>query len=298
MFTKMQYLLSEEDSAAPGPGDGDSTEPTDTPAPDTDQPVEEITTRQGKTIPMARTTIDKLKRQHLEKGRKSAQDEIEKRAMDMGFATSEEMFEAFKKQKAAQANREKSQAAKPVAMSQQNGNGKKNENTKPNRSEQSGDRRQQELTVRLERERKERIKAQRKAEQAQQETWAAEAHGELKIMAMKAGIKDPDYGVELWTRECTSKRDRLEQAEYDKWLNETNEQDYFVGLGKTHPHLFQETIVPATTGTEKTGSAPPPPGAGQVIQANANAARTNVRGMSREDYQQEVKRRGLKMPSL
>lgn len=252
---------------------------------------EQVVTKGGKVLPMAQTTIDKIKREAIERGKRGAALEWENKAKALGYDSVDEMLKA--------AERAKKQAAKPKQKpkpqqqqqaQQQNNNG--NNDRRPN------DRRDREVQERLDRERRQRIAAQHRAEQAERDQWAAEANGQLARIAIRSGCKDEEYAITLMNRDLERKQATMSPVEYEKYLKEFDEVKYFDGLKKTHPHLYVETIVPATTGTVQTNDAPPPPGAGAVVQRAANGAQKNARNMSKDEYREELRRRGLQPPGV
>ncbi len=297
MNPRMKWLCAPEDAPA------SPVAPATPPVPPVEPPPV-VQTKGGKVLPMAATTIEKLKRDQEEKGRRKALGELDGKAQELGYRNHEDMMQqltAAKNKPRGQQQPPKNGVNKngPQGHGGQNGNGQGGKNGKQGSGQQSrqqpgngsrrDDRRDREMRDRLDRERREKNRAVRRAQQAEQDKWATEAESELKLMAIGVGIKDPDYAVSLWTREC--------QGKDEAWLNAANEQAFFTDLKKSRPYLFQEAIVPANTGTVTPGNAPPPPGAGQVTQAQASAAQTNVRDMTREQYQEHLKKKGLRIPS-
>lgn len=264
--------------------------------------------RNDKIVPMARETLAKLTREHQEKGRVAALTEIEKKAKSLGYDSVDEMWATLAAKTAdagnnaretgdnreARHNRKKDRNNRPRQQAQQQV--RQPQNDAPATSKRD-DRRVREFQEKAERERRDRIKAQREREEERAERLAAEGRGELKVLALQTGIKDPDYAVELWTRECEQQRSRMEPGAFEKWYLEASEQKFFEELKTTRPFLFQEVVVLANTGTVQDGKTSPPPGAAQVTQTLANAARKNAREMTREEYHADLKRRGLSIPS-
>lgn len=319
MWTKLLFLCAPEGDAPTGgaPSATGTTTPTDPPSTGTTTtPADgsvEVTTKTGRVIPMAQTTIDKLKRDQLERGRKHERAELEKKAKSMGFDTVDEMWRAV--ERAKQQNRNGKRNGKRNNDRRQTGTtptetpaGATTTGTttptgttpaaKPNGARRE-ERQNREMQERLDRERRQRINAEKRAVEAQRDTWAAEANGALQVQALRVGVKDPDYAIELLTRECTAKRAELnDDVAYDKWLTTFNEEEFFTGLKKTRPYLFEETIVQATTGTTKPTGAAPPPGSSQVTQAIANAGQKKASDMTKAEYDADLARRGLKAPSF
>lgn len=292
MFVKRSMFLAPEgDLGAPGPGS--TILPTDV-APvaqaETTAAFEQlsVTSKTGKPIQLSQQTIDKIKREQLERGKKSAAADLEKKAKQLGFESSADMFKA-----AANAKKQRRDQPRAAQSTEQRPNG--------NRSTQSaGQQKRQEREAHMEREqvqreRRERIRAQNKARRIEMEKNASDGHHELQMLAIKTGITDPEYAVELFTREAQSKERSLPRDEYAKWLETTDESAFFEGLRADRPYLFQEVRRAVTTGTKPTDA--PPPGAGAVTQQLANGAKKDVKGMSRQEYHDELRKRGLSVPT-
>lgn len=266
-------------------------------APAADPPLQ-VTTRGGSVIPMNQVSIDKLKRDERERGKRIAASEMESRAKALGYGSADEMFaaaEQARKRNVAKSNQQQRPQQRPA---NQKPNARQPEQNQ-RRGQGADDRRSREMQDRLDRERRDRIRAQRKADQSQRDAWAAEAIGELKVLALKSGIKDPDYAIHLWQQEAARQKTNLEPAAYDKWLNDLNESEFFTGLQATRPYLFQEVVVPANSGITTTGDkSPPPPGAGTVTKSQVASTAKDGRKMTREEYHADLRRRGLTPPSV
>lgn len=233
---------------------------------------------------MSVTTIDDLKQKSRIKGRREFEREMEERAKAMGYGSTEELIKAAEKarknpQQQKQQQGKQNQHQRNGASGQQK-HQKQNQNKnqqQQNKFSAQRDRELQREREAKERERRRAIKAERERERERQERWAAEAHGELARKAIRIGIKDDDYAITLLTREMKHKRATLSDDDYKKYENEFDEDVYFEGLKRTHPHLFVEQAVPATTGiTQSQGQAPPPPGSAQVTQAQVAATQNRV----------------------
>jgi hypothetical protein len=117
-------------------------------------------------------------------------------------------------------------------------------------------------------------KARRKAER---ERDAIEARSNLERIAAKAGVKDTDYAIHLYTQHC--------QGKSEDELSKMDEDKFFQGLRQSHAYIFGETVVPATTGTAGNvpGSHVPPSTASTGAAAGA-AGNVDVSKMSKEEY--------------
>lgn len=306
LWNRMKYLAAPEGdppggtttaATTPTPQAGGQPGAVTTPAPQTG---DQVTTKAGKVLPMAQISIDRLKKENQEKGRRAFEKELETKAKAFGYDSVEDMMKAAEQAKKGGAT---AQPPKPATPARPNGNangkgGKKNGQPDPQQTRRA-ERREREIQARLDRERRDKLKFARKAEDAERRAWAAEADGELRVMAIQEGVKDPDYAITLLTREMNEKRSAMDDETYKKYVDEFKEAEFFRGLKKTRPHLFTETVVPATTGTDNgSGGAPPPPGTGKVTQAAATAAQVDVRKMSKQEYDQHIRSKGLTPPSL
>jgi hypothetical protein len=106
----------------------------------------------------------------------------------------------------------------------------------------------------------------------------------LREAAAVNGVRDIDYSLRLLQRELEGK-DEQALAAFD-------EGAFFTGLRKTHPYLFGEVTVAATTGTG-VGNAPTAPKAGTVTQAQGAAGKSDARSLSSDEFQKLLRSRGL-----
>lgn len=285
---------------------------------------EQVVNASGRVLPMKQTTIESLKRKERERGKQDAMKEFEDRAKQYGFGTLDDVFKAMAdrrdtgnrngngnangngggQQQARNGQGDQNgRQAKPKDDRNRNGNGQRNNgqgngsangNGQGQPQTQRQDRRDRQREAKLEAERTERLREKRRREESERKLQATEAEFELKFLAKDLGIKDPDYAVSLFVRECQGKS----QEDLDKM----DERKFFEGLKETRPHLFVDPVVPANTGTTAqgngNGNAPPPPGAARVNTAGAQAGQFDARKATREEYQAELKKRGLKAPTM
>jgi hypothetical protein len=115
---------------------------------------------------------------------------------------------------------------------------------------------------------------------------ATEAEMELRVMATRAGVHDVDYAITLLTRTLEGKS----EAELDAF----DGQKFFDGLHTTHPYLFKEVSVPATTGTG-VGNAPSALKPGEAAQTVARNSQTDARKMSADEYRKYLAAKGLQI---
>lgn len=285
---RTMFMAPEGDLGVPSPGSA-MPAPATTPAavvqPDAPPDAAVVTTKSGKPVHLTQNTIDKIKREQYARGQKAAQKAAE---------------ETQAKLKAAEEELAKLRARNKAPKNQPRPNGQQTtaQRTQPNpqRQNRRDEREVRESNERLMRERRERIKAQNRTRQIEQEKWAAEANGELRVIAFQAGITDPDYAITLLNREGEAKQNSLAPDQYQKWLTELDERKFFEDLRSERPHLFAEVRRPATTGTTPTTA--PPPGAGAVNTQLATGARIDVKKETKEAFNARLNGMGLRAPQV
>lgn len=118
---------------------------------------------------------------------------------------------------------------------------------------------------------------------------AKDAEMMLRETAVLSGIKDVDYAVRLLTRHLDGmSEDERAKLEGGKAFDEAK---FFEGLRTSHPYLFGEVTKPLHTGTG--AGQPPPPKPGAAAQQQAQAGQVDARKMSREEFQEHLRKRGL-----
>lgn len=279
------FLAPEGDVGVPSLGTTTPAPPAAAPvAPAEPAPSEVITTKGGKPVHLTQNTIDKIKREQYARGQKAAQKAAEETQTKLR-AAEEELA------KLRARNRPPKNQPKPGQQTNA-------QRTAPNPARQNrrDEREVRESNERLMRERRERIKAQNRMRQIEQEKWAAEANGELRVIAFQAGITDPDYAITLLNREGEAKQNSLPPDQYQKWLAELDERKFFDDLRNERPHLFAEVRKPATTGTTPTTA--PPPGAAAVTTHLSTGVREDVKKESTAAFNARLNRMGLRQTQL
>lgn len=227
------------------------------------------------TVPTS--TFKKLKEEAYARGQQEAREHMAKEA---GFSTYEEMQEALKGLRAP------STAPAPAAPAVP-AQGEPATAAERERLRKEGkDLRQLERTI-TERDRYARLygDASREAKSAKAAVDELRAEMHLRTLAAQSGIKEIDFAMHLFSKTV----DGLKPEEAEKF----NESEYFLGLRKSHPYLFGETVQPATTGTGAGAPAAPAPGA--AAGGAAAGAKTDARTMSREEFQKLLRSRGLNL---
>jgi hypothetical protein len=218
--------------------------------------------QQGKTVILPTATFGRLKAEAREKGKKEILAALGVSSLDEARA----VLEAAKK------------APKPQLKQDQ----KQQEATDKNAAKLARDREREAAQRRAESE-------QRRRKDAEEAKLAVEAELELTKAAAAVGVKDIDYAMHLLRRH-TSRMTEEECKVFD-------DRAYFEGLHKTHPHVFGEVIVPATTGTG-TGNTPPKPTPEQVTKQNGGAGKKAVKDMSKQEFHDHLRSMGLDPSSV
>lgn len=237
----------------------------------TPEPPVQITSATGKIIPMAQTTINRLKAEEREKGKKVALAEFEAQAQALGFKGFEDMKNALARNK-ANSNRKAEQAVSNEKKHQprddrQNRRPQQNhaQVTQPRQepvqnSERVSASDRPRVMAKLERENqrlleeKRRLNSLRAGEEKrrrrlQRELDSQQAEMQLRMAAVGAGIRkdeDVDYALDLLRR--TSRGKTAEE------LKGFDEHHFFSNLREQRPYLFGVEERPAATGQ------PPAPG--------------------------------------
>lgn len=261
----------------------------------TETPV--ATIADGKNVILPQHAFGKLKEEQRQRGKREAINELEAKFKAAGFSSLDDAIAAMAAVKNNVAKAEakpepapkQAQAAKPApkAVEPEAYADEEAQETVQPPANVPADKQLQ----RLQRER-EKLAKQFAAEQAQRrklqrQLEAKEAEFALRETAVGRGVKDVDYAVRLVQREISGKTEQ-QLASFD-------ENKFFDNLRQTHPYLFGEMVVPATTGTG-VGAAPAAPKAGNVQAAQGAASKFDARSASTEDYYRALRARGLTPP--
>ena len=238
----------------------------------------------GKNVILPQASMAKLKEEQRQRGKREAMTEYEAKFKAAGFSSVEDAIAALSAAKTA-ASKPAPKAA-PVAKAEVVESEDVEALTTAQPQNTGGDYAKQ--LQKLQRER-ERLAKQFAAEQAQRRKLqrtleAKEAEFALRETAVGKGVRDVDYAVRLIQRELEGKD--------EKALAAFDETKFFDGLRQSHPYLFGETVVPATTGTG-VGAAPAAPKAGSVQAAQGAAGKMDARQMSQDEFQKLMRSRGF-----
>ena len=134
--------------------------------------------------------------------------------------------------------------------------------------------------------------AEKRARVAERRLAELETREKLSHAAIRAGVQDVDYAIELMKRQLRGKsQEELANFSEDKFFAET--------LKASHPYLYQVQQRPAQTAPSQTSRNPPAPGPKQVQQTKSNEEqdKRDARKMTRDDYLKTLKQYGLTDPS-
>lgn len=235
----------------------------------------------GKNVILPQHAIGKLKEEQRQRGKREAMTELEAKFKAAGFGSIDDAIAAMAAARNAPAK------ATPAPVKAKEPELTVDEDVQTTAQPQgTGDYAKQ--MQRLQRER-EKLAKQFAAEQAQRRKLqrtleAKEAEFALRETAVGKGVKDVDYALRLIQRELEGKD--------EKALATFDEGKFFDTLRASHPYLFGEMVVPATTGTG-VGAAPAAPKAGTVQAAQTAANQIDARKMSQDEFQKLMRSRGF-----
>lgn len=232
-------------------------------------------TAQPASVSIPQSAFAKLKEEQRRRGQREAREELEAKFKAHGFGSLDEALAALTRngQTAAKATPERAQP----------------EQRQPVREATTDDRQLRKMQQERERLAKEYAKEQTQRRKLQRQLEAKEAEMTLREAAVSHGVRDVDYALRLLQRELDGK------SEAD--LQGFNEAEFFgKKLRSSHPYLFGEMVIPATTGTGV--SAAPAPTAGAVQAATGSAGKFDARKATPAEMQAELRRRGLSSAGL
>jgi hypothetical protein len=241
----------------------------------------------------------RLKEDSRDKGRRQAQVELESRLKEHGFASLDalllEVARARRGDRSGEGERHEERREERRGGGQED-DGRRRENRQVRREVEAAAGEVKTLRRQVERMEQERQNLQRRfneenrrRREAETRVDALEAEMALRELAVKAGAKDVTYVV--------SRLQRQIEGQGPDELARFDESKFFEGLKKESPFLFGEApVVPATTGTGTT--APPAPTGTQTQNAQNGEKKVDVRKMDRKEYEAELAKRGLNVPSL
>lgn len=229
----------------------------------------------------------------LEQARKSGQAEatasLDKIAQAKGFASHAAMMAHLDTILAAPrtpAPKPQAAAAGPTTPAKPTPPANRNDSRAMARYQQELDRWKRDnekLSKQLADEQKRRRNAERKAD-------AQEAKANLERIANRQGIQDTEYAIHLFNQHHAG------MSVED--LEKVDELQFFQGLRAKHGYLFGERVVPATTGTAGGVPGANAMSPGQVSTTAASTGKVDVRKMTKQQYTEYMRARGLDINSV
>ena len=265
-----------------------TTPPTTAPSNEQPAPVERTATATAKVISLPTASFARIKSEAVNRGRRLAEQESDKRAVALGYQNSADMLTQLERRAA----RAKSQPVEPALDLADD------DAEQPSQNRQKNDLAQQahaRAVVKLEREKlqlledRKRLGKMRTLEikrnrKLQRQLDANEAESQLRLAAARAGVQDVDYALHLVRRNMSGKA----AAELEKF----DENAYFSSeLRKSHPYLYGVDVQPAHTGHSAGPAQKTLP-----EKAPIDMAPVDARKLSPQEYEQHLKKRGLARP--
>lgn len=221
--------------------------------------------------------------------------ELEAQAKKAGFGSAEEMMKAASqfKRSGKQGSPQRTSTStskvevKPAAQTPPS-------DARPvDRAVRRADREREKALEEVRRLNRARASEEKRRKDAERRLSALEAEMSLRTAAVRAGVTDLDYALELLRRKISGKTaDELKTF---------SEDDFFAKeLRTSHPYLYGVTEQPANTSAG--GNAPrETPKPATKLQEPATSGSTNgtdARSLTPDQYQAMLKRYGIKNPSL
>lgn len=252
---------------------------------------EVITSNNGSVLNFTTTSINSLKQEQRRKGRDGLLKEL-------GFSSADELKTLLDNAKKVLKANGAQQPSKP--QSNGNGHGNKDRDRRPNgngaQRPQNGRREEptggdaDELRERLARLSREKAQSDRKAKNAALERDAVEARSKLEVAAIRVGITEVDFAVELLRKHV--------QGLDDKQRNAFDENAWFKKLREEKPFLAGErTALANTSPTDKTEAKPPPAQDGQKSADDGAKKPVDATKLSKAEYDKLLTELNLSSPS-
>lgn len=245
--------------------------------------------REPKVLTIPSNAMTRIKAEERERGKKQAMKELDAQARAAGFKSFEEMQQAAISAKrgkagsrapATEPDEEEPETPAPPA----NGKGAP---AHP-RIMKGYEKKIAQLTEEKRRLNRAVSHEEKRRKQLERELEAREAESALRIEAIRAGVKDVDYAVELLRRSMVGKTaEQLRTFDEAKFFSDE--------LRKSHPYLYEVEQRPAQTGP--SGDQPPAPKPAPVAKETADNGSIDAKKLSREEYDKLLQSRGLLNPA-
>jgi hypothetical protein len=246
------------------------------------------------TIPTQ--AMARIKREERDKGKKLAMVELEATAKKAGFASAEEMMKAasqFRRQAPKGGTPQRTQPAATRTEAKPAVTPPPAEARPVDRAARRAEREHEKTLEEVRRLNRARASEEKKRKAAERQLEAMQAEMTLRTSAVRAGVQDIDYALELLRRKI--------QGKTADDLKTFNEDEFFAKeLRTSHPYLYGVTDIPANTSaggptreTPKPGAQPKPPAPGAPANGVADA-----RSLTPQQYADMLAKHGIKNPTL
>jgi hypothetical protein len=243
------------------------------PAPAAPAPAVDSGKSKSAAVAVPPQAFSKIKAEQRERGRREAMKELEEKFRSAGFNSLDDALSSM------------SQARSSATQAPQNNQPQRTQPQPQYQQAPTSSRADQRLARERERLAKQVAQEQALRRKLQRKLDAKEAEFALREAAVSHGVKDVDYALRLLQRELEGKNENeLEVFDEAAFFNQK--------LRSSHPYLFGEMVMPATTGTG-VGGAPTAPTAGNVQAAQGASGQVDARSMSSDEFQKLLRKRGL-----
>lgn len=250
----------------------------------------------AKVLTIPSNAMAKIKREEREKGRKAAMLELDAQAKRGGFGSWDEMMKAAAMaKKNGGSNRNTTQQVKAAPVAQPAPTPVPAQEARfVDRAARRAEKERERALEEVRRLNRARATEEKRRKDAEKRVEAMEAEMALRTAAIRAGVQDVDYALELLRRKINGKN--VEE------LRGFSEDDFFVKeLRSSHPYLYGVTDIPAnttapveatkarvtTTVQAKPTSMPAPTNGNSMMDA---------RKLSPQEYTDLLQRHGIKNP--
>lgn len=241
----------------------------------------------SKVVAMPTGALAEIKQKARARGRALALVELNERARKAGFASLEDM------EKAALRTKQRPTGARTTTREEETVPAKPDaESAKHPRYLKKLEKERDQLLARSREQNRARAAEERRRKDAEKRIAALEAEKALERAALRAGVTDVDYALELLRRKLNGKT----AAE----LSSFDENTFFSGeLRESHPYLYGVEERPASTGAPEGTKGTPAPKAPQTAaprESNGDSSALDARKLSNEEYTKLLQKRGLVDP--
>ncbi len=234
---------------------------------------------QPKKVPSTRD-LTGIRKSSESKGFKRAQREHAKKAKVLGYGSVEEMFTAI----------EEGRKGNPAPQDQPPPKSQPDARKMARLEKKNG-----ELVAANARLRKRVAITEKKTRIFKREAGRLRTESDLRVAAVRAGVTDVDYSLQLLRKDQLDKKSKGEKID-----GPFDASKWFTGLKDKHPILFTPQEEPANTGNGSPAAAPPaPPKAGGPPPAPAKDSDDvpqDARKMTKQQFDKKLDDMGIRNP--